>query len=377
MKQVVILYKYVPQYRQAFFNLLRVKLAEGNVALKLIHGDPSPREALKNDAVYPAWAKHIKNYLLAVGPERTLVYQPVLTLSCRADLVIVEQANRLIVNLLLVACNKLGLCRLAYWGHGKNFQVEEPFLVRNLKSFLARNVQWWFAYNVSSASIVQALGFPADRITHVMNTIDNGALKRDLDSIADSELNEFRALYGLTGADVCIYVGGMYDLKRLDFLLEASCAIKERLPSFQLMFVGSGDEQQRVEEFVTKHDWCLFHGACFGREKALRLKSAELILMPGLVGLAIVDSFVAKVPIVTTDVVFHSPEIEYLRSGHNGVMVSPADDVSTYAAAVVGLLTDDEARERLREGCAEAAGMYSMENMVDRFAQGVHKALAL
>ena len=43
------------------------------------------------------------------------------------------------------------------------------------------------------------------------------------------------------------------------------------------------------------------------------LSRANLMLIPGLVGLAVVDSFAAQCPVVTTDFRGHSPEFEYIE----------------------------------------------------------------
>ena len=102
-----------------------------------------------------------------------------------------------------------------------------------------------------------------------------------------------------------------------------------------------------------------------------------MVLMPGLVGLAIIDSFVAGLPIVTTDLDYHSPEIEYLHSGSNGVMVREAEDPGAYAEAVCTLLQNPATLQQLRDGCVESAQHYSMTQMVERFANGVKEALAV
>jgi L-malate glycosyltransferase len=39
------------------------------------------------------------------------------------------------------------------------------------------------------------------------------------------------------------------------------------------------------------------------------------MLMPGLVGLAVLDAFADGIPRVTTVIEYHSPEIEYLVPG--------------------------------------------------------------
>ncbi len=376
MKRVLIAYKYIPQYRLIFFTQLRDKLAEANIMLTLVYGDPTPIEAFKKDAVYPAWGKYLQSRVVSLGTRLNLIYQPFFRMSQDCDLVIVEQANRLLINLFLIISHRLGYCQLAYWGHGLNFQRTEGRVASTVKRILAKYVRWWFAYNDSSAMVVKSLGFPAHRITRVMNTIDNVTLTEYLASVSAVEMDEIRHDLGLEDSHVCLYVGGMYDLKRLEFLMHASEVIHERLPTFRMLFIGSGEDSHKVAAFAESRDWVLYLGAQFSREKALYLKLAHLMLMPGLVGLAVIDSFVAEVPIVTTDVTFHSPEIEYLHSGVNGMIVSPADSVVTYADYVVWLLQDKEMLAHLRNGCRSAAQMYSMEKMVKRFATGISEALA-
>ena len=98
------------------------------------------------------------------------------------------------------------------------------------------------------------------------------------------------------------------------------------------------------------------------------------MLMPGLVGLVVLDSFASAVPMVTTDWPFHSPEIQYLEHGENGWR-SP-NTLDAYVDAVARLLSDDELRAHLRRGCDEATARYPMQGMVTRFADGIVAALS-
>ena len=317
MRKVLIAYKYVPQYRAPFFDQLRDKLAAQGTELTLVYGDATPSEASKKDASRLPWARYLASRCFVLRG-RYLIYQPILRFSKEFDLVIVEQANRLLVNPLLILLHRFGLRRVAYWGHGKNFQTREPGLARWLKSLLGTKVGWWFAYNETSARVVMESGFPSERISRVMNTIDNQKLASDLRSVSNGDIETLKERLGIDTVNVCLYIGGMYDLKRLDFLFDALLEIKRRVPDFRMIFLGSGVEKGKVEAFSSEHAWCSFEGSQFGREKAVYMKLGKLILMPGLVGLAIIDSFVAGLPIVTTDLSYHSPEIEYLQSGSNG-----------------------------------------------------------
>jgi glycosyltransferase involved in cell wall biosynthesis len=73
---------------------------------------------------------------------------------------------------------------------------------------------------------------------------------------------------------------------------------------------------------------------------------------------------------------YHSPEIEYLVPGRDGVVLANPDDADAYAEAVAGLLRDEGRRRRLVAGGRAASRRYTVEAMAERFAAGVEHALA-
>jgi glycosyltransferase involved in cell wall biosynthesis len=76
---------------------------------------------------------------------------------------------------------------------------------------------------------------------------------------------------------------------------------------------------------------------------------------------------------LTTDCGIHSPEISYLEDGVNGLMT--ANDLQIYVDACVRLLQDPVELDRLRAGCAASAREYTVENMAQRFADGIVRSL--
>lgn len=374
MARVLIALKYVPQYRAPFLERLRPRLAEEGVTLDLVYGDPDHIDGPKGDKAIIGWAKHLPSRNIRIGGT-CFVYQPIARLAQSYDLVIVEQATRLLANLPLILLNGLGLVRMAYWGHGKSFQGGDGALAAKVKKLLVSRVHWWFAYNKTAAAVVREAEFPDDRITLVMNTIDNESLVKNLGDVTDREVEEQRRALGLRGDNVCIFVGSMYDQKKIPFLLEVCERIRAQVPDFEMVFLGGGPDKALVDAFAAAHNWAVSCGPTFARDKAAKLKLAKLFLMPGLVGLAVIDCFAAEVPIVTTNYPYHSPEIEYLVNGVNGVMLDNPDDVDAYVAAVVEILKNRNLLESLRAGCREAAKKYSLRAMVDNFAGGVMRAL--
>jgi glycosyltransferase involved in cell wall biosynthesis len=373
--RVAVVYKSLPHWRARFFELLRSRLAREGVEFVLIYGQPGSADAKKKDRVDLAWGHRIENRIWRVGGVE-LYWQPCLGHLRNVDLVIVEQANKLLVNFALLLLRLVKRRRVAFWGHGIDFQAKSRFQLRHvLKRLLVTRADWWFTYNETVSRIVRGLGYPAARITDVQNAIDTRELRRLRTDMAPAELDRVRATLGARSENTCIFAGSMYGEKRLRFLLEACLLVRAEIPDFEMIFVGSGEDAGLVAEAARQHDWIHAVGPRFDRDLASHFMVSKLLLMPGLVGLVVLDSFALEVPLVTTAVTYHSPEIEYLEHGVNGWRVEDPDDVQAYASAVVRLLRDDALRARLVEGCRVAAEKYTVENMVERFAVGVMSAL--
>jgi glycosyltransferase involved in cell wall biosynthesis len=373
MSQVVIIQRVLPHYRIPFFRRLHGRLRGVGIELRLVYGQERPGTVPRTVSLQETWAQRIENRYWILGG-RELVWQPCLRRAWEADLVVVEQSSRLLVNYPLLALRRLRGRRIAFWGHGRNMQSDnrEDWSERIKCATLGR-VDWWFAYTGLSADVVAASGFPRERMTNVQNVIDTSALDAHLKACAPAEVMAVQARHGIAGGAVGLYCGGMYHFKKLPFLIAACEEIKRRVPEFSAVFVGDGPDRGVVEAAAARHDWIHYVGAKFGRDLAPYYRMSKVLLMPGLVGLAVVDSFVAGVPLFTTDLPLHSPEIAYLESGVNGVM--SAHDVDAYAGSVADYLRDEAGLARLGAGCERSAAKYTIENMVENFARGVEQCL--
>lgn len=371
MLEVISLVRILPHYRLAFHEAVKAKLAEKNVRYRVGYGRPTRLEAKKGDLVAPTWAEPARTtYLLG---ER-LVWQS-LPRKSSPDLIIIDQQNRLLSNYLLQVRRAVGGPRLAFFGHGRNFQARDnDSLAEVFKRYWADKVDWWFAYTERTAEIVAELGFPRSRITVFNNSIDVSSITKDLGSLSEIE-REGERLKFCGSNHIGIFIGGLYDLKRIPFLIASAKLIRKSLPDFQLIIIGGGPQSDLVQATAAREPWIHALGPKFGREKALLASLANVFLMPGLVGLSILDSFAYGTPIVTTDVKFHSPEIDYLDDGINGIIVRPHDDIAAFANAAVKVLTDVPFRTMLQIGAANSLAKYSIENMSDRFVEGVLSAL--
>ena len=373
MKRVVILYRFLPQYRIPFYEGLRSQLCQAGVELSLVYGDGDEDDRAKGDLVDLEWAIAAPNRIIPLLGAN-MYWQPVLEHVRRADLVIVEQASRLLVNYLLLAQQAFGMRRVAFWGHGKNFQAgRQHSIAEGIKRRISTMPAWWFAYNQRSADIVKELGYPKERITVVQNAIDTTRLRDAIMAVSDAQRRQLMLDLDLSGRLLGVYVGGLYREKRLEFLVQAAELVRAEVPDFELVIAGDGPDRGIAQRAAAAHEWIRYVGPVFGDAKARLLASAKVMLMPGLVGLAVLDAFAGALPIATTDVPFHSPEIEYLKPGQNGILT--AHDTAEYAGAVVRLLIDSQAHHRMSAAALAASRHYTIENMVKNFGNGVLDAL--
>lgn len=373
---VVIVYRVALQYRRRFFELLRCRLDDLGVDLVLVHGQPSAAEALKRDFVPVPWAIQTRNTYVRLG-SREACWQPCLRHVRSADLVVVQPEAKNLVNYVLFPLHVVGRLRLAFWAVGVTQVRARPSnrLAEFLKRQMAPRVHWWFAYTDRSARDVLSCGFSPKRITVVNNAIDTTGLVAANALVTDSEVRRLSSLLGIEGQHVGIFVGGMIEDKRVPFLLESCLLVRDKLPDFEMIVLGAGADQHVVERYAERHPWIHYVGPVFDDLRVPYFRLAQLALHPGRAGLAVLDCLALETPLVTSAVPYHGPEIEYLSDGVNGLVVSDWTSPQAYASVVAETFQSPTRIDRLRRGCRETRGKYTLEGMADRFAEGVVEAL--
>jgi glycosyltransferase involved in cell wall biosynthesis len=370
--EVLIVQAMAKHYRAAFFDGLCAALARDGVRLRVAYGEPPPAERSKSDNIEldPAYGVRV--------PGRwwwgdRLHYQPVLPLARTADLVIVEQANKNLVNLPLILQARLGRTQIAYWGQGRNMLTTPASLSERLKARTLRLVDWWFAYTRGVASYLISQGVRPGVVTVVQNAIDTRQLRRELDAVTAAERAALRDRLGIAAADpVGLFCGSLYAGKRVDFLIEAARRVRAEVPGFHLLVVGAGPAERELA--ASAATWVHFLGRQTGRAKATALRAADVFVMPAWVGLSVLDAFAAGLPVLTTDLPRgQGVEVEYIEHERNGLITPPA--IAPYAAALASVVRDAALRARLAEGARAAGERYSVETMIENFRRGIHRCL--
>ncbi len=376
MKKAVIFQYRLLHYRTALFDRLRAECAKREIDLHLVYGQASRRESAKKDEGYLPWAHRVQNRFREVGA-RDLVWQPFPADLRDADLVVVMQENRILSNYPLLLGRLWSPRRVAYWGHGVNFQSDAPAGLREKwKQTMLTRVDWWFAYTEMTAEIVRRAGYPQERITCLDNAIDNEAFERDLTSVTDAQLQALRMeIDAPEGAPLGLFCGSLYPDKRLDYMIEAADRIHAALPAFRLVVIGDGPSAGEIRTAAETRPWLKWVGVRKGQEKAAWFRLADVVINPGAVGLHVLDSFCSGTPMVTTVESRHGPEVAYLKDGVNGLVVEGGAD--RYADAVIALFTDRPKLEAVKQAALHDARHYTLDNMVTCFADGIARCVAM
>jgi glycosyltransferase involved in cell wall biosynthesis len=359
-------------YRIPFFNGLQTTLRQEGVEIEVVYGTPWAEEAKRGDNIdLPA---PLGNKIQSSMIGGKILWMPVFRPLMQADYIVIEHASKNVINYPLALANALRLKRIASWGPGRDRQADPKSAGEFLKRRSLHWADWWFTYTAGEAGYVDNQGYASERITVVGNAIDTQQLRSDINDISQAEKAQVLNELGLDlNGKRLVYCGALYGNKRLDLMLPAVDAIRARVPDLQFIILGGGPLAEEVTQFASSRPWVRYVGPQFGRQKALFLSIGHVWLNPGLVGLGILDAFTAGLPLVTTDLSIHSPEIEYLEHGHNGLMVEPS--ISALTDALVALLESPEKLEQLQTGALASARKYSIESMVDNFATGALKWL--
>lgn len=372
MKRVVYIFPISHHYRAPFHRELRRLLAARDVDYTVVYCAPSGENLRKGDTVDIPWGHQVARTALPGG----MTWQHGLRHALRADLVIVQQESSLALNYPLCLASLLGVKKVAYFGHGRNFQSRRPQgLAERWKRFWATKVDWWFGYTEETKRHIAALGFPIDRITVFNNAVDTSEVRSLVAATNLERLQARRLELGIIGKSVGVFVGGLYEDKRLTFLVDAADRIRIQVSDFELIVIGGGDQLPLIQELAITRPWIKVLGPRFGADKVELMLLGHLFLMPGLVGLAVVDAGACKLPTVTTAFPYHSPEIAYVQHEVNGVIVPDWEDPEAFANAVSRLLQDPVRLAAMRTAAEQMAEGLSIEAMANRFAAGVLKAL--
>ena len=117
MKKVIIIQRISGNYRVPFYNRLHDMLKAKNISLKVLYGLPEANEGI--DEPVKCNPGHIieNKYIRFLG--HSMLLQPVWKYAKQADMIIIQQGDRLLMSYLLMSYARLLGKKIALWGNCK------------------------------------------------------------------------------------------------------------------------------------------------------------------------------------------------------------------------------------------------------------------
>lgn len=369
--RVLIIQPYIPEYRVPLFSTMKHSLAAEGIDLSIAAGSPGLSDYLRGDDCSRAAADFVLTSRTSGLGSRKINYRnlrPVLN-EVRPGLVIVEQAIKNLETWQLMLSSSRLKPRIAMWGQGRTYSAHQSRMRAEVKQWLTRKSDWFFAYTHSGADYVIRHGFDSARTTVLNNATDTARLKEELSSISDDDVVAYGQKHGLVKGRTALFLGGVDERKGIEFLLRAAKEIAISIPDFRLLVGGAGSLTGLVQLWQDEGAPVIQLGRIDGRDKALAIAASDVIMIPEWIGLIAVDALTGGIPVVTTNHPSHSPEAGYLVSGVTSLVTD--HDVNAYAGGVVKLLCDSLRLRQMSEAAGVSGNELSIESMARNFTRGV------
>ena len=236
------------------------------------------------------------------------------------------------------------------WGHfSSNHRTFDPrrHFLDKYRLALAKRVEGCACYTEGIADLLRPF-VPERNLFVARNTMDLGPMFAQREALAaEGKAAVRRRLAIPPDGPVLVYIGRLIREKGTDMLLETWARLTQETPA-TLLIIGDGPERAAMEAAVSARSLqgVRFAGPLLREEAGVYLYASDLMLMPGYLGLAVNHAFAFGLPVVSLrhpagGVKFHSPEVEYVRSGETGLLCS-GDSSEALAKGVREVLADRE-----------------------------------
>ncbi|MGI5493414.1 glycosyltransferase [Microtetraspora malaysiensis] len=166
--------------------------------------------------------------------------------------------------------------------------------------------------------------------------------------------------------------GRLVPVKSYNRLIRAFAIVADKRPDWRLRLYGTGPEEKRLRGLVSEldlHNHVYFMGAT--SDLPGEFAKASIVAVPSrqeAPGMSVVEALSCGVPVVGFEGA-RGPA-EFVRPGHDSVLVPEGDDeVEAYATALLGLVDDDRRRLALAAGALRTAEAHAAAAVAARWQE--------
>lgn len=297
--KLLCLYQVMFQYRVGTYEA--ISRLEG-VDFELWHGSDVPNTKLKNykgDVTFrhrqlPCWHLPVKtNNGASSQPFFPLLFFRLIRNN--PDVILAEGASSLFSLTTAYIYSKLFRKKLIMWSMGKlagrDYKGIRSLVQKWIKR-IEKKADAIFVYSTQAEQYFIRDGVENKRIFKAINVIDTNAKL--------SAIKEAGTIEQELGFNVA-FVGAINKTKRLELLVDSIENLIEKYGDIKLHIIGDGNYLQTIKDYVSNKkidDYVVFHGRVTEGLNVL-LAKYQVLALPGLGGLAIVDGMISSLPIIS------------------------------------------------------------------------------
>jgi glycosyltransferase involved in cell wall biosynthesis len=176
--------------------------------------------------------------------------------------------------------------------------------------------------------------------------------------------------YNIKSRKIILFSGRIIPRKKLDLLLDMFIEYPDRTNNYALAIVGGGINESQKKK-IEKIDNIVYFGEVYDKNKLAEIFSiADIFCIPGWSGLSINHAFYYSLPYVTFNCQ-HAPEINYLKDGINGRIVTGSSPIDLLDA-ISDILEDPILLKKMSKSAKETL---LQEASIEGMFQGYHNAI--
>ncbi|MXW13948.1 MAG: glycosyltransferase family 4 protein [Rhodothermaceae bacterium] len=369
--------RFVPEYRRPILEKLNEQLDGRLIVCAGTFRDPSFKDLSRGPA--PGYKRiDLKNRW--IGNQRALIQNSRPIFGCDPIVILAEESPRTISLPWLLVTARLKQIGTLLWGHFSSNRraFSEKNLLDRYRLALAKRVDGCVCYTDEIADLIRT-HVPAERRFIARNTLDTDKLFRIYKTLEAEGKERVRARLGIpVQGKTVVFIGRLVADKRPEVLLDLHKALST-IEETTLIIIGDGPERNRLVARVQDENLRnVFLPGTLTKleESAPWMYAADTMVCPGYVGLNVNHAFCLGLPVVTCTnpdprIRYHSPEINYLKTGVNGMLASYGDPNSLVKATLTVL----ENQEYFSSQAYDYAQSHlQLQGMIDGLVQAIEHA---
>jgi 1,2-diacylglycerol 3-alpha-glucosyltransferase len=289
----------------------------------------------------------------------------------KPDVILALNSVTNITEYLSLVLSKIINIKFIWWTHAYDHHKKKIYteIKRIYTLFFLRLADCIITFSQKGKDYLLRNGFREEKIFVAPNTLDTSKILKQIEFSKSQNSSDILQKLGLNiTSKILLFSGRLNKEKKVDNAIKACGLVVNKIPEILLVIIGDGEEFISLKDFAEKTIPynVIFLGPIFNDSILNQWFSiSKLFIMPGYVGLAIIHAFCYSLPLITEDISYHSPEIQYLKNGYNGFLVEE-NNIQQLADKIIELLSDETKRSSFAENALHTAqNEGSIENMVN------------